>query len=483
MQPEANHGLEEALISSSPDPTEEEEAEESSQVPKYARFASLDLCRGLIMMIMAWDHVTHVFTSLRDQTSQFEHERWEGKSSTYDGSYRKFVARSVSHVCAPGFFLTMGISMVLFTHQRRAKHHWSWFQVVFKHYLIRGLLLLFIEYCVDLPGFLPKLVDLVHGREVLDYHAQRYEPGEEGKLIFRSLLGIYEVMTSLGLTMILTSLTLPIWFRIFQDSSRTRGAAALFSGLGLFLLTFLLSCLIIVSSQPADPSQLNDPPSSFPHFPAIVVDPEQFLLRVLFLPGTFFAEWEFLFYPVFPWIGMTWLGVGLGFVYISENQTPRLVLKALALLFGLLFPMIRGFGGKLNIRGIQRGEDPKLPDSPVLEFITLTKYPPDLSYATITLALVFSMILVFDFSEAQLSSERNILLVFGRTPLFFYLCHFWIMLLLEALCRLPDPPTGKFDLQYVVLVWLLVVFIMYQLCVRYHAFKTTTPHNSVWRML
>ena len=60
--------------------------------------------------------------------------------------------------------------------------------------------------------------------------------------------------------------------------------------------------------------------------------------------------------------------------------------------------------------------------------------------------------------------------------------HFWVIGVLEALCRLPDPPTGKFRLEAVLLVWVLVLCVMFPLCARYERFKKTVAPDSLWRL-
>ena len=74
---------------------------------------------------------------------------WSGELQDFDHSFLLFFARFISHFCAPGFFYTMGIGMVLFTKSRLLKKKWSKFKIV-KHFLIRGFVLLIVGRLVDI---------------------------------------------------------------------------------------------------------------------------------------------------------------------------------------------------------------------------------------------------------------------------------------------------------------------------------------------
>jgi len=184
-------------------------------------------------------------------------------------------------------------------------------------------------------------------------------------------------------------------------------------------------------------------------------------------------------------------------------QLQRLRMAQMAGVFLVAFFLIRSFGGKFgNSRGWPRHDTGA---SNFMEFFIVCKYPPDLAYATITLAVDFLLILFFthpmfknveqvhgDESEdpflichrhGEWGHPAKPILVFGRAPLFFYICHFYVIGTLEALCRLPEPPTGKFRLEAVFLVWCLVISVMFFICRRFVAFKQTTPIDSLWRLL
>ena len=95
----------------------EEESQSSAAPPKRVRLGAIDLLRGLIMIIMCWDHSKDAIASREGDCSNCG-QHWQGSFSTFDGKWYWFLARFISHFCAPGFFLLMGVGMALFAVSR-----------------------------------------------------------------------------------------------------------------------------------------------------------------------------------------------------------------------------------------------------------------------------------------------------------------------------------------------------------------------------
>jgi len=113
-----------------------------------ARIESVDIVRGLVMVIMAIDHTRDYFTYLRFAPESIE--------QTY---YALFFTRWITHFCAPLFFFLAGTG-AFFYGQRRTPSELSRFLWT------RGLWLIFVEFtCVDVcPGLLVRRRDLGAGR-------------------------------------------------------------------------------------------------------------------------------------------------------------------------------------------------------------------------------------------------------------------------------------------------------------------------------
>ena len=101
--------------------------------PKPERLESVDLVRGLVMLLMALDHVRYFWSDrlLMDPTDL---------DTTTPGI---FLTRWVTHFCAPTFIFLAGASAFLAGTRGQSKRELSWFLFT------RGLWLAFFEVTVN----------------------------------------------------------------------------------------------------------------------------------------------------------------------------------------------------------------------------------------------------------------------------------------------------------------------------------------------
>lgn len=98
------------------------------------RIDSVDLLRGLIMIIMALDHVRDFFTNAQvDPTDPTK--SWPAL----------FFTRWITHLCAPGFIALAGTSVFLQRHRGRSANRTA------SRLVTRGLWLIFLEFAVVSP--------------------------------------------------------------------------------------------------------------------------------------------------------------------------------------------------------------------------------------------------------------------------------------------------------------------------------------------
>lgn len=95
------------------------------------RITSVDLLRGLVMILMALDHTRDYFTNLR-----FPPENLALATPAL------FLTRWVTHFCAPTFFLLTGVGAALAVMNGKTRKQISWFL------LTRGLWLILLEMTV-----------------------------------------------------------------------------------------------------------------------------------------------------------------------------------------------------------------------------------------------------------------------------------------------------------------------------------------------
>ena len=181
---------------------------------------------------------------------------------------------------------------------------------------------------------------------------------------------------------------------------------------------------------------------------------------ILLAPGL--SQHVIVIYPVLPWLAGAAAGMCFGHWWKSNPSGPRVLLLGMALL--LAGVALRAVGGWGNIR------PPR--DVGRIEFLNNVKYPPSLVFWLLSLGTNLSLLALFTRLPA-----RNPLIVFGQTPLFFYLAHLYLLTALAfAFFRQPV------SLEPSYLVWAAVVAALYPACVWYRGFKISKPPESLWRL-
>lgn len=414
--------------------------------PTRERLDALDALRGFIMIFMAVDHTVDITTSFGKSGS----ETWRGVPAFEPSGDAPvsvlFATRFVTGMCAPGFCLLMGVSMPFFQASRE-KAGWSPMRIL-KFHLIRALVL----FCpchvfIERIGFeLPRLV--------------YSEPGSDK---FRYLVEGTSVLFTLAACMALSAF---VACGLGRFSRRAQISA--FGSLGV--------ASYVVAEV-------------FVHYIADKTNPTKYgwFIALLFLPsGEYFGQHGlFVLYTVFPWCGCVFFGCALGILWQSPSrreQLPRLS-AALAVVSGVLFVVLRGLNGFGNLADGDRHGNPANP--PLIAFFDLVKYPPSITYTCCYLCINFTILSVVHTiaRSAEPSQPFNhkawqIVLVYGRAPLFYYLLHIWSL----SLVRLAIGPQGVSSFYWVYPIWIGVVLFLYLPCSWYGAFKAKTAKESLWRL-
>jgi uncharacterized membrane protein len=333
------------------------------------RLASIDTLRGLIMVIMALDHVSFMVGRFHSG------EMWAGLWTRY-ASPLAFLTRFITHVCAPGFFFLMGAGISLLAENRKQQ---GWSDGRISGFLLkRGLLLVLVSFFLEIPAW---LIGLISSRVEPLAGPDSIIPGEGPPMM------VFTVLVGLGLSMALSA-----------AFSRFRAAVWAVLAVAALLATALLT------------------PG-----PEHIATAYGFFTGLLLVPGVNHHIW--IQYPVIPWCGITALGVLFGRWIVHDRRAtfasvPWLGVAALAAAIAL-----RAYGGFGNIR---------LPrDASWIEFLNFIKYPPALVFTLFMLGVNLLLLACFDRMPARLAFVR-VLRVFGEAPLAFYLAHLWLFALIGA---------------------------------------------------
>lgn len=364
---------------------------------KPPRLTSVDMLRGLVIILMALDHTRDFFHSQAWLLDPTDPEK---------SNLALYLTRWVTHFCAPTFVLLAGMSAFLQGHFGKTKGDLARFLVT------RGLWLIFLEMTILNFGW--------------------------NFTIFGFGL---QVIWALGVGMIV--LAGLIWLP---------RAAVLAIGVA-----------IIASHNLFDPVVPKDLGAAAP------------LWMILHEGGLVFTAF-FIAYPVLPWIGVMALGYGLGPVLLEEGPKRRRTLTLLGLSMIVVFLVLRG----INVYGDPRPWTTLAePLRTAFSFFNLQKYPPSLDYI---LATVGGALVALPLLERAKGWFGELLLVYGRAPLMFYIAHIFLIHGLAMAIGLAmgfEPrifiwvmadPSGMiearwgFPLLAVYGFWVLVVAALYPLC-------------------
>lgn len=273
-------------------------------------------------------------------------------------------ARFISHLCAPGFFFLMGISMVLLAEKRLEKG--NSFKTITTYFLKRALLILLLMFFLELPAWaLGMYFSEIRGSTPL--------PG----LLAGSFVIPSSVLFGLSACMAIGTF---LW-------CLNKWPLLLIS-----IFSFFISNIYV--------SSLHSQTAFHP------------LQHIFMVPGM--SDGAMVLYPVIPWIGVTTFGMFWAKAY---KQFPRKIYKYS--LWGGFFCL----AAFLIVRFIGFGNFQYNQYSDWIDFFTLIKYPPSIAFILCTIGL--NLILLFVFEKIKML-QLKVLLIFGQTAMFFYILHLWL---------------------------------------------------------
>ncbi len=372
------------------------------------RISSIDILRGLVMIIMALDHVRdffHITAMTEDPTNP---------ATT---TPILFFTRWITHYCAPVFVFLSGTSAFL-SGQKKTKKELSAFL------LKRGLFLIVLEIVVI--NFLVV-----------------FDP------LYR-FIGL-QVIWVIGVSMVLLSFLIYLPIRVL----------------------FIIGIALVVGHNMLDGFNYRNM-DEIPLWYALLHQQ----IFTAYGEGRFFA----VLYPLIPWPGIMLLGYCMGTWFVKEfdaNKRKRLLLG-----WGSAAIIAFFFMRWLNVYGdLVPWTTQKDTTATIISFFNVTKYPPSLLYCCMTLGPALLALIWLEKAKGKWS---EIVMVYGRVPMFYYILHFF---LIHMLCIVAFFATGRplsdaasgnfafrpndfgFSLAVVYLIWIIVVAFLYKPCLLYNKFK------------
>jgi uncharacterized membrane protein len=382
------------------------------------RLDSMDFLRGLVMVIMALDHVRDYFHI---------DARFFDPTDLTRTTPLLFFTRWITHFCAPTFIFLAGTGAYLWAARGRTKAELSRFL------MSRGLWLIVVELTLVNVAWTYNFTWSFIGLQVI-------------WVIGWSMI-VLAAMVWLPLRVVATIGIVMIAGHNLLDGIHPHPLLAAASGAGGTVNPFGKGALTGVVSPDATPW---DWLWSFLH---------------VFNPP--------IAYPLIPWVGVMAAGYAFGPIMKRPSDERRRACLRLGFALTAAFVVVRW----INVYGDPSPWSPQAnPVYTVLSFLNTSKYPPSLLYLLMTLGPAIALLGLMDRASGPVV---RFFVVFGRVPFLYYVAHLYLIhgltLVAAAVTGQADPSqlrvfalfypkTFGFSLGAVYAIWVGVVLALYPLC-------------------
>ncbi|MES0325547.1 MAG: heparan-alpha-glucosaminide N-acetyltransferase domain-containing protein [Candidatus Bathyarchaeia archaeon] len=383
------------------------------------RLQFIDFARGLVMAIMAWDHVSGFWNRFHSRIG----EGILGNRPAFI-SLKWFLSRYVSHYCAPTFVFLAGTVLAISTLRRAARGE-SQLSIT-RRLVTRGIILLFLMYFSVTPAF-----------------------GSPSQYYFG-------VIACIGVCLII--------FSVARLLPRT-------VILGVSLVTVLFHQYLDLSFIPAEPD--------WGWYLRVIIH-EANSLRPPYTGRYSIIPW--IGVMGLGWVFGTFLN-GLSQEEVRGLKRPLLYTGLASTVAFFLVRWNNGFGNLLLREGTQIVDStgrvwifPQTTSEAIMDWMSVSKYPPSVAFLLWTLGGMCIMMYIGMRLQEQPGFKdgvSGVLLTYGRSPLFFYLAHLWLYKL-----KLPGQvKTPVLPMFPTFVMWFAGLTVLWWLCERYERIKRSRPNS------
>ncbi len=331
---------------------------------KPSRIQSIDALRGLVMIIMALDHIRDFF-----HFDSVMHNPLDLLYSPAD----LFLTRWITHFCAPTFIFLTGLSAYLYG-LKHTKNELSRFLFT------RGVWLIFLEVSIVAYGWF--------------FSFNIHNP-------------ILMVIWAIGISMVFLALMVRL----------------------PYMMILIIGLLIVSLHNLTDNVHFTD---------GSIVNDLWTVLHVQWHIQISKSTGVFIFYPILPYLGLICVGYAFGKLFAPEVESQKrkkallwIGLSCIALFIIVRFINIYGDPHPWNYQVATRYT--------ILSFINCNKYPVSLSFALMILGPSILFLYCFEGIQNWLT---NILTVYGKVPMFYYIIHIYLIHLIALLTEKANPSSS-----------------------------------------
>ena len=160
-------------------------------------------------------------------------------------------------------------------------------------------------------------------------------------------------------------------------------------------------------------------------------------------------------YPVLPWFGVIAIGYSSG-IWFSKDKLPS-YRKRKMLAYGLAGIMLFLVLRSVNVYGDAAWINTADFQTTLMSFLSLSKYPPSFLFNLLTISL--GLLIMLFCEKFQDNKLMKVLSQIGSAPMFFYVLHLAVLLIIYKICYfIFGPNQGEyFSLPNVASLWITFI--------------------------
>lgn len=458
------------------------------EIKRHPRALAPDLLRGLLNIIMAFDHTSLALRVFKHGTGLVNEA--DGQIVQQFNDTQPYILRTLTHLCAPGFTFLMGMGVVYLV-ESRLKLGWSEWRVV-KYLAERMAVLTLVAVLMGLAGTKGQiwLFNMVMFSLAIGYFVS-------GVLIL-AIKRTERILENQFLNLASTNGTFARDDRIWAKnmSRRTHNVLLLI----LSIATIWSNHWLSTDNGHCLPENITPTPRKILGYP--ITHP---WLQMWFWPVADREAHILSVFPPFAWLSFSTMGVLYGRLLSAKPRSRATLLKSYTLLaigFAVIFVLTRMLSvGNLSEDCLQTPEHHESPDKNQYlvswqSFFYIIKYTPDVAFWSLTMSGNFMFLAAFDAMPPEYAKKMTLLIDLGKSALFYYLVHLIIIFVgggvaVEMFGEATDmedpmdpgvPKKGFKSMTAFWVAWTLLILVMWPLCRWFSRFKEGKPADSVWRL-
>lgn len=453
-----------------------------------ARALAPDLLRGLLNLIMAFDHTALALRIFQHGTGLVLEA--DGQTVRAFNKTQPYILRSLTHLCGPGFTFLMGMGVVYLV-ESRLRLGWNERRIV-KYLAERTGVLTFMAVFMGLVGTKGQiwLFNMVMFSLAVDYFVS-------GVFLLvirrteRSLSKAFIILASMNGVIVRDD---EAWAKTL--SRRIHNAVLLVISVAMILSNNWFSpnnghCL------PEDVTPISRSILGYP-----ITHP---WLQMWFWPVKNREAHIMSAFPPLAWLSFSTLGILYGRILSAKPRSRSTLIKsytALAAGFASVFVLTRIFNvGNLSEGCLQTPEHTGNPTENQYmvswkSFFYIVKYTPDIAFWSLTMSGNFFLLALLDSVPLHLAKRLTLLTDLGTSALFYYIVHLIVIFsgggvvveLFGEATHMEDPmepgvpKKGFKSMTAFWTAWGILNLLMWPLCRWFSRFKQSKPAGSVWRL-